>query len=58
MPAPPAGAPVGGLTSPQQAVLIEDPPKIANGVLTLKEQRELGLTLSDQAVKKFGERIL
>ena len=43
---------------PLQAELFEDPPKIANGMLTLKEQPGLGLTLSPAAVKKFGERIL
>jgi len=33
--------------------------KIANGILlTLKEQPGLGLTLSEAALKKFGERIL
>ena len=41
-----------------QAELFEDPPKIANGMLKLKEQPGLGLTLSEKAMKKFGERIL
>jgi L-alanine-DL-glutamate epimerase-like enolase superfamily enzyme len=36
----------------------EDPPKIANGRLKLKEQPGMGLTLSEAALKKFGERIL
>jgi len=43
---------------PLQAELFEDPPKIANGRLTLKEAPGLGLALSERAVKKFGERIL
>ena len=40
------------------AELFEDPPKIAGGRLTLKEAPGLGLTLSERALKKFGERIL
>ena len=43
---------------PLQAELFEDPPKIANGMLHLKEQPGLGLTLSPAALKKFGEKIL
>jgi len=43
---------------PLQAELFEDPPKIANGMLTLKEQPGLGLTLSEKALQKFGEKIL
>jgi len=60
--ASPAGAIVESFTDPErdplQAELFEDPPKIAKGMLTLKEQPGLGLTLSDAALKKFGERIL
>jgi len=60
--ASPAGAIVESFTDPErdplQAELFEDPPKIARGMLTLKEQPGLGLTLSDAALKKFGERIL
>ena len=60
--ASPAGVIVESFTDPErdplQAELFEDPPKIANGVLTLKDQPGLGLTLSEAAVKKFGERIL
>jgi L-alanine-DL-glutamate epimerase-like enolase superfamily enzyme len=60
--ATPAGLIVESFTDPErdplQAELFEDPPRIAGGVLTLKEQPGLGLTLSDGAVKKFGERIL
>ena len=58
----PAGAIVESFTDPErdplQAELFEDPPRIANGMLTLKEQPGLGLTLSGKALKKFGERIL
>jgi len=43
---------------PLQAEPFEDPPKIAKGMLTLKEQPGLGLTLSESALKKFGEKIL
>jgi D-galactarolactone cycloisomerase len=58
----PAGVIVESFTDPErdplQAELFEDPPKIANGRLKLKEQPGLGLTLSAAALKKFGERIL
>lgn len=58
----PAGAIVESFTDPErdplQAELFEDPPTIANGTLTLKEQPGLGLTLSEAALKKFGERVL
>jgi D-galactarolactone cycloisomerase len=58
----PAGCIVESFTDPErdplQAELFEDPPRIANGMLTLKEQPGLGLTLSEAAVKKFGEKIL
>ena len=60
--ATPAGCIVESFTDPErdplQAELFEDPPKIANGFLKLKEQPGLGLKLSEKAVKKFGERIL
>jgi L-alanine-DL-glutamate epimerase-like enolase superfamily enzyme len=60
--ASPAGAIVESFTDPErdplQAELFQDPPKIANGILKLKEQPGLGLTLSEAAIKKFGERIL
>jgi len=60
--ASPAGCIVESFTDPErdplQAELFEDPPKIANGWLKLKEAPGLGLTLSEAAVKKFGERIL
>ena len=60
--ASPAGAIVESFTDPErdplQAELFEDPPKIEKGMLTLKEAPGLGLTLSEKALKKFGERIL
>ena len=58
----PAGCIVESFTDPErdplQAELFEDPPKIVNGMMTLKEQPGLGLTLSEKALKKFGEKIL
>ena len=58
----PAGVIVESFTDPErdplQAELFEDPPRIAKGMLTLKEQPGLGLTLSGKALAKFGERIL
>jgi L-alanine-DL-glutamate epimerase-like enolase superfamily enzyme len=60
--ASPAGCIVESFTDPErdplQAELYEDPPRIAGGLLHLKEQPGLGLTLSERALKKFGERIL
>ena len=60
--ASPAGVIVESFTDPErdplQAELFEDPPKIANGMLALKEAPGLGLALSEKALKKFGERIL
>ena len=60
--ASPAGCIVESFTDPErdplQAELYEDPPRIANGLLHLKEQPGLGLSLSERALQKFGERIL
>jgi D-galactarolactone cycloisomerase len=60
--ASPAGCIVESFTDPErdplQAELFEDPPRIANGRLALKEAPGLGLSLSQAALKKFGERIL
>src|SRR5258706_2944872 len=61
-----AGSPAGVIVEsfpdperdPLQAELFEDPPKIAKGMLTLKEAPGLGLNLSERALSKFGERIL
>lgn len=43
---------------PLQAELFENPHQMGDGWLTLNEAPGLGLTLSESAVKKFGERIL
>jgi L-alanine-DL-glutamate epimerase-like enolase superfamily enzyme len=60
--ASPAGVIVESFTDPErdplQAELFEDPPRIADGMLRLKEQPGLGLTLSERALRKFGERIV
>jgi L-alanine-DL-glutamate epimerase-like enolase superfamily enzyme len=60
--ASPAGCIVEAFTDPErdplQAELFEDPPVIRQGVLKLKEQPGLGLTISQAALRKFGERIL
>jgi D-galactarolactone cycloisomerase len=60
--ASPAGLIVESFTDPErdplQAELFQDPPRIANGMLRLKEQPGLGLALSEPALKKFGEKIL
>jgi D-galactarolactone cycloisomerase len=42
---------------PLQAELFENPPKIADGWLTLNDTPGLGLTLSQAAMEKFGERV-
>ena len=58
----PAGCIVEAFTDPErdplQAELFEEPPVIKNGMMKLKEQPGLGLTLSEAAMKKFSERIL
>ena len=58
----PAGLIVESFTDPDrdplQAELFENPPQIADGWLTLNDAPGLGLTLSETAVKKFGERVL
>jgi L-alanine-DL-glutamate epimerase-like enolase superfamily enzyme len=41
-----------------QAELFEYPPQITGGMLKLKEQPGLRLTLSESSLKKFGEKIL
>ncbi len=59
--ASPAGYIVESFTDPErdplQAELFEDPPRIANGLLKLKETPGLGLSLSPSALKKYGEKI-
>lgn len=58
----PAGCIVEAFTDPErdplQAELFENPPSIKDGVLKLNEAPGLGLTLSEAAVRKFGERVL
>ncbi len=58
----PAGLIVESFTDPErdplQAELFENPPRIAEGWLTLNEAPGLGLTLSETAVRKYGERVL
>jgi D-galactarolactone cycloisomerase len=58
----PAGLIVESFTDPErdplQAELFENPPKIADGWLTLNQAPGLGLTLSEAAVKKFGRQIV
>ena len=60
--ASPAGRIVESFTDPErdplQAELFEDPPRIDNGRLRLKEEPGLGLALTEAALAKFGERIL
>ena len=53
-----AGRIVESFTDPErdplQAELYENPPKMADGWLTLNEDPGIGLTLSEAAVEKFG----
>ena len=49
---------IASVRDPLQAELFENPPKISAGWLTLNEAPGLGLTLSETAVRKFGERVL
>ncbi len=60
-----AGSPAGRIVEsfdperdPLSSELYEDPPTVRDGVLTLKEQPGLGLTLSEAAIAKYGERII
>ena len=60
--ASPAGCIVESFTDPErdplQAELFENPPDISDGWLTLNSDPGLGLTLSEKAIGKFGEKIL
>lgn len=60
--ASPAGCIVEAFTDPErdplQAELFEDAPKIVKGRMKLKEQPGLGLTLSEAAIRKYGERVI
>lgn len=57
----PAGCFVESFTDPErdplQAELFENPPKIADGWVTLNDAPGLGLTLSEAAVARYGEKI-
>ena len=57
----PAGCIVESFTDPArdplQAELFENPPRIADGWLTLNKAAGLGLTLSEAALEKFGQRV-
>jgi D-galactarolactone cycloisomerase len=57
----PAGRIVESFTDPErdplQAELYENPPHMADGWLTLNEDPGIGLTLSEVAVNKFGNKI-
>jgi L-alanine-DL-glutamate epimerase-like enolase superfamily enzyme len=59
--ATPAGAIVESFTDPErdplQAELFENPPNIAGGWLTLNQAPGLGLTLSEEAIAKYGEKV-
>ena len=59
--ASPAGCIVESFTDPErdplQAELFENPPRIENGTLHLNDEPGLGLTLSEEAIEKFGTRI-
>ncbi len=59
--ASPAGCIVESFTDPErdplQAELFENPPRIENGTLYLNDAPGLGLTLSEEAIAKFGTRI-
>lgn len=59
--ASPAGCIVESFTDPErdplQAELFENPPRIENGTLYLNDAPGLGLTLSEEAIDKFGTRI-
>ncbi len=60
--ASPAGCIVEAFTDPErdplQAELFTNPPRIADGMLTLNTGPGLGLELSEPAVERYGERIL
>ena len=58
----PAGCIVEAFTDPErdplQAELFEDAPSIVDGRMKLKEQPGLGLTLSEAAIRKYGQRVI
>ena len=58
----PSGHFVEAFTNPErdplQAELFENPPDLSKGWLTLNRAPGLGLTLSEEAITKFGEKIV
>jgi L-alanine-DL-glutamate epimerase-like enolase superfamily enzyme len=58
----PAGGFVEAFTNPErdplQAELFQNPPKLSEGWLTLNSAPGLGLTLSEDAIKKYGHRVI
>lgn len=58
----PAGGYVEAFTNPErdplQAELFENPPKLENGWLTVNNEPGLALTLSKDALAKYGQRII
>ena len=58
----PAGGFVEAFTNPDrdplQAELFINPPKLNNGLLTLNDDPGLGLSLSEVAISKYGEKII
>jgi D-galactarolactone cycloisomerase len=58
----PAGLIVESFTDPErdplQAELFEDPPEIRDGMLYLKNEPGLGLTLRQDTVEKYGRRVV
>ena len=58
----PAGGYVEAFTNPErdplQAELFENPPKLENGWLTVNQDPGLALTLSEDAVAKYGHKII
>ena len=58
----PAGLIVEAFTDPErdplQAELYEDAPEIKDGIIKLSDAPGLGLTLNENAIEKYGTRIL
>lgn len=58
----PAGGYVEAFTNPErdplQAELFENPPKLENGWLTVNQEPGLALTLSEDAIAKYGHKII
>jgi len=60
--ASPAGLIVESFTDPErdplQAELFEDPPRIEDGILYLKDAPGLGLELREDTIEKYGRRLI